>query len=277
MNETGGNRPHLFVRVLIMFVAAALIWLVIKGATEAAFGVEYSRASHIVRAVLATLLTVPAVMLLRRVLDRRPWETLGLRSLGSDWRPFLTGAAFWMFPAAAAGITVVALGWTEVTLRTSVGEMLLTAVSLVPLVFLYEALPEELIFRGYFYRNLADRLPRWAAVAGQAALFTAWDLVNGGETSLDRSAMFFSVACILGMLRAVTGSVWTAVGFHLAFQTVAQLFGEVGGQFIIEAPAALTTLAFGAVPLAVTVLLIESMYRGRLDWNAREAEPIPAA
>ena len=42
------------------------------------------------------------------------------------------------------------------------------------LVFTGEALPEELALRGYLYANLAERLPRWAAVLGQAVLFMLW-------------------------------------------------------------------------------------------------------
>lgn len=77
--------------------------------------------------------------------------------------------ACWLIPAGIGLVVTLTLGWAEVSFAALDGRTLLLALYLPLLVFLFEALPEELVFRGYFYRNLADRYSRWIAVIGQAA------------------------------------------------------------------------------------------------------------
>ncbi|GAB7019468.1 CPBP family glutamic-type intramembrane protease [Halostagnicola bangensis] len=156
--------------------------------SRAAFGAGYDRTGHVMSAVLATVLTVPVVVLARHVLDRRPWAGLGLSPLRSGWRSFLIGTACYLLPAAVGLTAVVALGWVEITLVASLSELLLLVASLMVLVFLYEAFPEELVFRGYLYRNLATAYPQRLAVGGQAVLFTLWAVAIGAAPTVERVA-----------------------------------------------------------------------------------------
>ena len=167
------------------------------------------------------------------------------------------------------------IGVTTITLVEPLGDTLLFMAGLALLVFFYEALPEELIFRGYFYTNLATRMPLWLAVVGQAVLFTLWGLLNGGENSLDRSLLFFTFAIIVGIFRVITGSIWVGIGFHLVFQTFAQLFGSVGSQFTTSSPAILTIVAFGILPFAFSITILRWFYPQRPNW--RDSEPDPRA
>lgn len=267
------RRPKLFWRLAIVFLAVALIWPLLQYVANILFGPDYSRPGHILRAVLASALTLPTIVLARRVLDQRPWGGLALGSLHTGWRPLLLGMFCWLVPAGVGVAICVGLGWTEITLNAPLGETLLLGAGLLLLVFLFEALPEELVFRGYIYRNLAAALPRWLAVLAQAGLFMLWGIINGGENSAERSIMFFCVAVVLGIFRVVTGSVWASIGFHLAFQTVAQLFGSIGGVFTIGALPTLQLFAFGIFPAALSVLLLGALVRGRPSWAEREPEP----
>lgn len=271
---TNENQPrlHLAWRVGIVFTLATLIWLLIGAIAHARFGADYDRTAHVMRAVLASLLAIPLVVGARRWLDRRPWEGLGLTGLRAGLRPLLVGMLCWVIPAAVGIVACLALGWTTITPLASAGEILALTAGLFVLVFIYEALPEELIFRGYFYRNLADVMPLWMAIVAQAAMFTLWGLLNGGENSLERSVLFFSFAVVVGIFRAVTGSVWAAIGFHLAFQTVAQLLGTVGGQFSVSNPQTLMIVAFGILPFALSPTLLRYFYKNRPDWGVREPD-----
>lgn len=208
------RQPNALWRIVMVFIAVTLVWYVVAWAGEAAFGPDYNRLGHIMRAVLASALAVPTITLARRFLDRRSWVGLGLLSPRTCWRPLLFGMACWLIPAGIGIAACVAFGWTDITLRTSLGEVLLLTAGLVLLVFLYEALPEELVFRGYFYRNLVIDLPRWLAVLAQAVLFTLWGLAIGATGSVDRIIAFFVFAVVLGMFRAVTGNIWAGIGFH---------------------------------------------------------------
>lgn len=264
-------RLSLFWRMSLVWVAVTIVWLCIRLGVNAAFGSDYSRSSHIIRAVLTSLVIIPLILFARRFLDRRSWNGLTLSPLQMGWRPLLIGMICWLIPAFIGLALCLALGWSSITTSEPIGNILLLTLGLIFLVFIYEALPEELIFRGYFYRNLAAKFPRWLAVLMQALLFVLWGLANGGPISSDRSLLFFIAALILGVFRVMTGSVWASIGFHLAFQTVAQLFGSVGNQFDITHSQTLTLWAFGILPFTFSPMLLKRFYNATPNW--REPEP----
>ncbi len=264
-------------RILAVFVAVSLVWLLVVQGSDLFFGTAYEdRVGHAVRAVLVCALAVPVVVLARRYLDRRSWEGLRLTPLRDGWRPLLFGMAFWLVAAGAGLATTIALGWASISFATPSGDLLLLALYLPVLVFLYEALPEELIFRGYFYRNLADRYARWVAVLGQAVLFTLWGAVIGAAGSVDRVILFFTFSVVLGVLRVITGNLWTSIGFHVVFQWVTQLNAAAlrDGFVRIEGQPALELVVFWLFPivLGTIVLVIVSVVRGRTGWRTRDPD-----
>ncbi|RLP81276.1 CPBP family intramembrane metalloprotease [Micromonospora sp. BL4] len=254
----------------MVFAGTVLVWLFVYH--DALLGRDYDRPTHVARAVLTTLLVVPLVVAARRLLDRRPWTGLGLPSLRTGWRHLLLGMACWLVPAALGFALCLGFGWVEISVRTSAADALRVAALLVVLVFLYEALPEELVFRGYLYRNLATRLPAWQAVTGQALLFTLFGFLVGAATSPDRLLLFLVFALLLGAFRAATGDIWAGIGFHLAFQTVAQLFGEVGGVFDVTGANVLSLVALGGLPFSLGWIAMRRLHRDRLRWQAVEPD-----
>lgn len=271
--NAGQDRIGLFWRIALVFIAVTLVWLCIRTFVDAQFGAGYSRSSHIISALLTSLAVIPLILAARHFLDRRPWSGLKLPSLRIGWHPFFIGMICWLVPAGIGLIICTALGWTEITLQEPIGNVLALGAGLLMLVFIYEALPEELIFRGYFYRNLVTELPRWSAVLIQAILFVLWGLLNGGPISLDRSALFFVAALIIGVFRVITDSVWACIGFHLAFQTISQLFGTIGGQFTISEPQVLSLFAFGILPFAIGPSILKKFYKTNPRWQDREPDP----
>lgn len=253
-----------------MFAGTVLVWLVLG----ALLGGDYDRRVHAWGAVLTAAVVVPLVVVARRVLDRRPWAGLGLPSLRAGWRRLLLGMACWLVPAAAGFALCLGLGWVEISVRTSVGDVLRVAALLVVLVFLKEALPEELIFRGYLQRNLVTRLPVWQALVGQAVLFTLFGVLVGAARSVDRIALFLVFALLLGAFRVATGDIWAGIGLHVAFQTVAQLFGDVGAVFDVVGADVLGVVAMGAIPFSASWFLLRHHYRDRLTWHAPEPEAV---
>ncbi|MGW5560098.1 CPBP family intramembrane glutamic endopeptidase [Micromonospora sp. NPDC003944] len=268
---SAGPRLALPWRLLVVAGGAVLVWLLLGPL----LGRDYDRTTHAVGAVLTTAVVVPLVVVARRVLDRRPWAGLGLPSLRAGWRHLLFGMACWLAPAAVGFLLCLGLGWVEISVRTSVGDVLRVAALLVVLVFLKEALPEELVFRGYLQHHLAARLTAWQAVVGQAVLFTVFGFLIGAARSVDRLALFLVFALLLGAFRAATGDVWAGIGLHVAFQTVAQLFGDVGAVFDVVGADVLAVVAMGAIPFSVSWLVLRHRYRDHLNWNTLAPEPAP--
>lgn len=282
-DTTDGNRPRrdagrrigLFWRIAIVFAGVTLIWLLIGYVNQTVFGPGYDRTAHVVNAVLATLLTVPLVVVARRGLDERPVAGLGFPSLRTGWRSLLLGMGCYLLPAGIGLTAVLALGRVEISLDTSIIELLPLLVGLIVLVLLYEALPEELVFRGYIYRNLAASVPRWSAVIGQAILFSLWAVAIGAAPGLERVTIFVFMAIVLGMIRVITGDVWACIGFHLAFQTVQQLFAGqwADDPFAVSDPGILEMIVFGLVPLSLAILVLELVVRDETDWRAHDPDP----
>lgn len=270
------HRPHLLWRLAAVSVGALLIWLLVVQVSARLFpGDEAAPLNHAVNAALVFVLAVPMVVLARRRLDRRPFGGLGLEWSRRAWRPFTAGALAWLVPAGGALAVALGAGWVEVAPRLSAGELLGAVALLLVLVFVFEAFPEELIFRGYLYRNLSAELAPWVAVLVQAGIFAVfggllWGIAAGPEAVPGRLALFFGMAVVLGLLRLMTGSVWTCVGFHLAFQTVAQLL--LSDRFAVSDEEPLTFAVF-VPPLVLATLVTALLWRAPVNWGTPEPDP----
>jgi membrane protease YdiL (CAAX protease family) len=81
-------------------------------------------------------------------------------------------------------------------------------------------LAQELAFRGYFYQNLAERLPTRTAAIVAGLIFAVLHL-PGDEFSpllaLVVVADHHPDGVLLTLTRLATGSLWLAIGFHTAW------------------------------------------------------------
>lgn len=277
--KVAAGRLNLFGRVAVVFLAVTLVWLFVTQGLGSFFGPAYpDRVGHAVRAVLTSALVVPLIFLARRYLDRRSWEGLRFTSLRTGWRWLLFGMVFWLVAAGLGLVVTVVLGWTRISLGTPSVGILLLFFYLPVLVFLYEALPEELIFRGYLYRNLSARYARWVSVLAQATLFTLWGAAIGAAGSVDRVVLFFTFSVALGILRVISGNLWATIGFHLAFQWVTQLVSAAvreGSLQIAEQPTLeLVVFWFFPIVLGSIALIAASVVRGDADWRGHDPDPL---
>jgi signal transduction histidine kinase len=252
-------------RVVIVFGAVTLAARLVFSLATALFGAEYGLARHAFAAVLMAVLLVTISAVARRFVEGLPLQPPISRA---GWRDVMLGMAGWLLPAALGIAACLVLGLAEVTALRPVGEIALFAVALLVLVFLYEALPEELVFRGYIYRNLEQLLPGWAAVVAQAGLFTLWGFVLGAAPTPDRLVLFFAFATLLGAIRRITGNIRFGIGFHLAFQTVAQLLSPTHPYFAVEGQEPLRAIAFGLLPFVLAIPLLDLVRHDRR--SARE-------
>lgn len=271
-----GN-PH--IRAGIVWGAMLGIWLVLGLARAGLHGEGYTLAGHIQSAVLATLLAVPMVIAVRRWLDGGTLAGLGLEVSPAAIKPFAVGALAFLAPSALGFALVLGLGWARITPLAPWGEILAFVPLLVLLVVFYEALPEELAFRGYIYRVLAERHARITAVVAQALLFGLWGAllwtVFSGTPALDRLVMFCAIGFVLGLVRAMTGSVWATIGLHTGFQTVAQLLlNTERGHFAVENADILQLVAIGIVPFSLATMLVQRIHRRKVEWTAPEGRTI---
>lgn len=198
-------------------------------------------------------LTFAMILLLVRVVDRRRMWEAGLRSPIAGWRLAVWGALLWTVPAAAT-FGVLGLLGTPLTVTVPGPELARTALLVLLAVLVIEAIPEEVVFRGYVTQVLGTVARGWWVIVIQALLFTLFGaLLRQSWDPVDLS-LFLVMGIGFGWLRQLTGSIWMSVGFHAAFQTWAQLVltHEV---LAFAGGTGTAMLALGMVPFTVAAVV----------------------
>lgn len=198
------------------------------------------KARYGLQALIMSGIVVPGILLLRSRFDRRSIASLGLPGLKSSLAWFAVGVGIIIAPFIAIIILNSIFGWATMTLNTA-GPALSAFSAAVVTAFFFEALPEELAFRGYIYRNLNTRFVRWAAALLTVVLFVmlptvltqiqyyvlGMEIRVGGAGSLTAGYLitmaFFGAFTVY--LRVLSGTIWTGIGFHLAFLQMSRIFG----------------------------------------------------
>lgn len=252
------------VRIAVGFLLPCLIWLLVKAVAAAFFGPEHSLASHAFRAVSTCVLVFGALAVVLRWERTRPSDYAVAGGRGMLWGLAL-GAVSYLVPFLLAASVV--LGVNLATLEVAPDPLAVAGQGIIvlALVILYEAVPEELIFRGYLFRVLAEHFPAWLTILAQALMFCAFGVIVGAAVTLDRVLLFFVFALSLGYLRQLTGTVFATIGFHAVFQMVAQWsLGEQWVTVTVSDPAGWFSLVtLGLVPFAAAPSLAALINRWR--------------
>ncbi|WP_193312861.1 CPBP family intramembrane glutamic endopeptidase [Georgenia subflava] len=273
----------LILRLVIVGAGALVIWLAIASLGTVLWDEEMSLARHLANALSAFVLAGLLVVVARKLLDRRPVATLGLTRGLVAVRDLLYGALTWLLPAAVGLGVALGAGWLQIEINATVAETIGVVLLLIVLVFVYEAFPEELVFRGYIYRNLTTAMAPWLAILAQALIFAAfgttlWVVTHGWGVLLERLVMFFGMAVVAGCIRLISGSIWSAVGFHLAFQVVMQMF--LSGQYLEVSLSddRAFIVATAVVAFATAATIAGAFWRGQPNWTRPEPDTaLPAA
>ncbi|SIT69110.1 CPBP family intramembrane glutamic endopeptidase [Microbacterium sp. RU33B] len=267
------RRPPLLLRLAIVLLGVVVVWGSVIALGTALFGGRPTVGARVFTAVSVGCLAVALVVAARRWLDRRPFSGLALPVSRAAWRPFLVGLLAFSAPSLVGLGVAVAAGWMTVTTLAPGPEVFGMLALVVVTVFVYEAVPEELVFRGYVFRNLAAAMPPWLAVVAQAVLFTVlgtalWVVGEGWEVFTERVGIFFAMGIVLGLIRIVSRSVWACVGFHLGFQVVAQTL--TGDTVSISGPYVLAVILPAFV---VGTPIVALLTRGLPNWSEVEPDP----
>jgi len=263
------RRPQSWIRAVAV---ALLAWVVVGAGLGVAIGIADAVAKAtgagllgkvVLQAVLMSALVVPAVVLLRRKVDRRSLVSLGLsRRVGP---PIALGVGVGAVTGAAVWVPAALLGWIRVDgvdLAAFAGFLLLNGVVLA----LYEAIPEELALRGYMWTNLRDGTGLVVATLLTTALFPAIGVVIESGRWILRT--------IAG---SDTGAFTPVPDGNDAIVYVLQLglFGLalVAARRIPMEGALLIAMAFHWTQLTVTRMLLGGMDWASSGWDVAFVEP----
>ncbi len=158
------------------------------------------------------------VALVRRKVERLPWADLGLTWTRGSMMHLLSGAGIAVGMLALVVGTALSFGWMRIE---HVGPSIPTTTLLAGMVdslFLVTsvAVAEELVFRGAVPISLAERLPLWMSVTLAGLLFGLVHVILSGFTPMVVVSAVV-VTFLLMTSRLITGTLWWAVGWHLAW------------------------------------------------------------
>lgn len=176
-------------------------------------------------AACAALLVVPTVWAVRRFVDRAPLRDLGLGPLGRSWAPALTVTGVLAVTVAAQFAVALTVGGATITPGSS-GTALLAMATVLPLLLLAQAVPEELVFRGYVQHALGRTVAPLSALLLQGVLFTG--SVSLATGTFDDAVNLFLLGVFLGLLGQTAGDLWTVFGARLALTAPAVLGPALG-------------------------------------------------
>ncbi|MDF2178876.1 CPBP family intramembrane metalloprotease [Aliiglaciecola sp. CAU 1673] len=210
-------------------------------------------------------------------LKRQPLSSVGLKLNGRWWSEFSIGTGLGIGQLALISLILWSMGGVHFALNTDAGaQMLITGLYM----FLFGALFEELLHRGFLFQRLLDGIGIWPAQILVALIFAAghWDNPNmDGMTKVIASIELALASLMLGLAYIRTRSLGLAVGLHLGWNFAqGSLFGFAvsghqqsglltpqltdlpqwisGGNFGLEA---------GALAIIADLLVLLALYRWR--------------
>ncbi len=246
-----------------------------------------------IQAGIMSGIIVPGVWWLRRYMDRRPFAGLEMLGFVRSLKGFALGSGLILVPTAITLLCTVIFGWASLGINSAPGATTAIVVGTLT-AFFFEALPEELIFRGYIFRNLNTVMRKWTAGLTTILLFTLLPIVIvliqknllGMEIQVGPSdhitggyllTMFF-FATFLQYLRVLTGGVWAGIGFHLFFLMSNRIAGVRESSFIQMSNVTTTSSAMQVVMISCILivfggLLLYPLLTGRsLEWGKVDPE-----
>ena len=272
MNRIDVPRSSSAFSLLLRSSVAALACIGIWKAGLSLLPEAASPAQRLLAGCVISTLTLAFIALALRW-DRLGPSLLGVTRMRDVLRGMLGGAGLWLSTALPVTAILLWLGIAEVRMDSDWFAALATLVILIPAVLLIEALPEELIFRGYLQGLAARSLSPWLAVFIQAGLFLLFAWAIGATDAPGQWSFLPGFALILGGLRLMGGNLGWPIGFHAAMMIATQWL-LAHGHFAVHNAMAIQVVAFVALPSAVYGVVLSIRSASQLKRRPEEAAPL---
>ncbi|MGW4209093.1 CPBP family intramembrane glutamic endopeptidase [Lentzea sp. NPDC004789] len=192
------------------------------------------------------------VHLLRRYVDRKPQDLV--RVDRTTLPLLLLGIVIAAAVSLLGGAVSVWLGFADWGADTGTPAWPVVVVSVAASTLLVQGFPEELVFRGYIFANLRDRLSPRGTIVVSSLIFGSIHVVShSGATTLAQRLVYAVMAVGFGLMlaccRAVSGSLWLGVGFHAGHDAFVRLFVTLRPDAFIGAQL----VTFGALVIAAAI------------------------
>ena len=269
------RRPRLAWRILLAWLGLLGCVLIIGTTVGAATAWLPSAISHAAAGLGVAASAFGLVFRLRRRADRRPWSGINLTLDRTAIPHLLFGILLatiltTVVAAATVQLGLADWGWSANATKESAEQVSVTAIIMIAMsTLLVQGFPEELVFRGYMFRNLGGTLSLWATVASSSLIFGSMHVFSSGGANTLGERVLYAVAMtgfgvMLAVCRTVSGSLWLGIGFHGGYDAFnGRVITVHQGAFI---PASLIVL--GALIVGAALIIAARQCRSPLDWRA---------
>ncbi len=211
------NRLGTVIRVSF-FVGLVIIGVFfLTGALQTVFGaVVAGTIGLFMTGLLANLLTM-------RIFDHRPFADIGLRANGASLRNFLLGGLLGGGSAALMLAAPLLAGTGHLLARPDAGFAWSSLIFYLAALF-FAAVGEEMIFRGYAFQLLVEKMGPFATVLPVGVIF---GLAHGWNPYASQLAVLNTVlwGILLGYAFLRSRDLWLPIGLHFGWNAVLPLFG----------------------------------------------------
>ena len=188
---------------------------------------EETFAFGIAEMALSGLAIAAGTLLAARFLDRRPVSDLGLQFTSCWWRDFGYGLFLGAFLMLLIFLVELTLGWVTVEELLSTNRSVPFALAIFwPLIqFLAVGIYEELVSRGYHFKNIAEGLS-FSPVGRKKAILLAWlissavfGLLHAGNpnATVVSTLNLFLAGLFLGLPFLLTDQLAMPIGIHITW------------------------------------------------------------
>lgn len=215
-------------RLILHVVLVAVVIVALEVLLSLAFeDLEETFAFGIAEMALSGLAIVAGTLLAARFLDRRPVSDLGLQFTSCWWRDFGYGLFLGAFLMLLIFLVELTMGWVTVEELLSTNRSVPFALAIFwPLIqFLAVGIYEELVSRGYHFKNIAEGLS-FSPVGRKKAILLAWlissavfGLLHAGNpnATVVSTLNLFLAGLFLGLPFLLTDQLAMPIGIHITW------------------------------------------------------------
>ena len=204
---------RLFLQTLLLFVFGIVVSF-----AGSLFGGIGSAAS-IWAQVLNLIAVTGSIYVARRWLDKRSFESLGLKLNQQTLMDILAGIGITFVQMGFIYIVMLGLGWLTFTgfaWQFDPINVVITNVLTFFIVFIFVGWNEELLSRGYHLQTIASGFNLFWGVIISSAVFGLLHLGNPNATWVSAAGIFFAgIYLAYGYIR--TKQLWLSIGLHIGW------------------------------------------------------------
>jgi len=203
---------RLLIQTILLFLFGGILFVILS-----TFNI--SSGSLIVSQISNLVLITGSVYVARRWLDKKSFESLGLKLNRQTWIDILAGIGITFVQMGFIYIVMLGLGWLTFTgfawQFDPIGTVV-TGVLTFFIVFIFVGWNEELLSRGYHLQTIASGINLFWGVVISSAVFGLLHLGNPNATWVSAAGIFFA-GIYLAYAYIRTKQLWLSIGLHIGW------------------------------------------------------------